>query len=147
MKMLLEEVAGYSKRNRPGGRVVKRDRAYPTEYQEQAAAVKWFRTKYRKLSMCLQASCNGAFLAGDVRARAIQVSKQKNAGMVVGASDLFLAVARKGFYGCYIEVKAMNGRVTKEQLEFHEVMSEQGYFCVICKGADAVIKTIEGYLE
>ena len=60
---------------------------------------------------------NGAVLAGDAKARAIQSNALKKAGVMPGFPDLILfdrRVRRCGFF----EVKAKAGRVTPAQLKF-----------------------------
>lgn len=148
MSEYLEAVAKWSKKNRPLKRVLKKtERETPTEYEEQCTVVSWFRTQYPKFRRRLQASGNGAFLAGDKKQRIIQAAKLKRAGQVAGQSDLFLSIPRKGFGGLYIEMKALDGRATKEQLEFLDDMTDAGYMAVMCKGANAAIDTIRSYMS
>jgi len=64
-----------------------------------------------------------------------------------GLKRLTLAMPRKGFHGLYMEIKTLKGRPTKEQLEWLDKLSNQGYFAVLCKGLDAAIDTITAYLS
>ena len=51
----------------------------------------------------------------------------KAAGMVSGVPDLSLPVARRGFNGLYIEMKFGNNKPTKDQVEFMDMLKDQGY--------------------
>ena len=44
-----------------------------------------------------------------------------------GAWDIFIPLARQGFHGMFIEMKYGKNKLTPEQAEFGEFVSEQGY--------------------
>lgn len=69
-------------------------------------------------------------------------------GLKPGVPDLCLPVARRGFHGLYIELKALKGgRLERKQIAWLESLQAQGYFAVVCQGAESAIKMITGYLE
>ena len=72
---------------------------------------------------------------------------QKAVGLKSGVSDLCLPVARCGYHGLYIEMKAMDGKTTEKQQDFLTAVREQGYFSCACWGADAAIEVIEKYMR
>jgi hypothetical protein len=77
-----------------------------------------------------------------------QAVKAKRTGMKKGYPDIFLPVARGGYYGLYIELKReFSGSTTREQKEWLADLAAEGYLAVVCKGSDAAIKTIIDYLE
>jgi hypothetical protein len=78
-----------------------------------------------------------------------------------GTPDIQVYVARHGFYGLFIEMKCRRmeyiengqkkvryaGKVTDEQLAFHEKLTANGYLVKVCYGADEAIRVIDGYLQ
>lgn len=73
-------------------------------------------------------------------------AKMKRMGLRRGVPDICLPVARGGFHGLYIEMKAVGGRATKEQCEYLDALREEGYFVALCVGHEAAEKTILGYV-
>ena len=71
----------------------------------------------------------------------------KAMGVKAGVPDLFLPCAREGYHGLYVEMKALDGRPSKAQLEMLKALSGQGYRCVVCHGADEARRVIEDYLR
>lgn len=54
-------------------------------------------------------------------------AKMKRIGLKKGVPDICLPVARGGFHGCYIEMKAVGGKATKEQCEYLDALRLEGY--------------------
>ena len=67
-------------------------------------------------------------------------------GLRKGASDLFIAVARKDFHGMFLELKSANGKLRPSQREFLADMEEQKYFTAVCYSIDSAIEMIDFYL-
>lgn len=114
------------------------------EHQEQCAVIQWRDynlSKYPELAL-LYAIPNGG-------KRHVSVAvKLKKEGVLSGVSDLFLAVARQGFHGLYIEMKAGKGcYASKEQKWFMAAVIEQGYRAELCRGADEAIAVLVDYLS
>jgi len=72
--------------------------------------------------------------------------KLRAEGVVAGIPDLCLPVARKGYHGLYIEMKAGDKQVTPIQREVGELLEGQGYMVAVCNSADLAICRIEEYL-
>ena len=119
----------------------------PSESQEQITVVRWFDLRHRDLKGRLIAVPNGAHLAGSGEQRAAKMTRMKAEGLRPGFPDLFLPVPAHGFHGLAIEMKRQKGSSTSpEQIEWLEWLAGQGYMTALCKGAQAAIDTITGYL-
>lgn len=119
----------------------------PTEHEEQKEVVRWFDLQYRRYRGRLVAVPNGAHLAGTGRQRAAKMARMKAEGLRNGFPDLLLPVPRDGFHGLVIEMKRQKGgRPTPEQLDWLEFLAEMGFMTALCKGAEAAIDTIKGYM-
>ena len=99
-------------------------RAEP-EFQMQAALFAWARlpavlAKYRGIDL-LEGSMNG------VKLSAAQAGKAKAAGMLKGAHDVTLPVARGGFIGLSIELKAGKNMPTDEQKDYANRLLDEGW--------------------
>lgn len=117
--------------------------AAPSEDEEQTTIMDYclaMQGKYPELEMMYHIPNEGK------RGR-YYASVQKRIGLKAGVPDLCLPIARKGFHGLYIEVKAIDGRTSPKQQEWIDKLNEQGYKAVVCYGADAAIEVIADYLQ
>jgi len=116
----------------------------PTEEQDQIRLFEWAHLQKGKCPELglLNSSANGVRLPIGLAVKTVRLGLRK------GYPDIFLPVARKGYHGLYIELKRVKGgKVSPEQEWWLEKLTEQGYYAVVCKGADEAIKTIIDYLE
>ena len=115
----------------------------PREETEQICLLRWAAYqagKYPELEL-LYHTPNGG-----LRSRT-EAARLRAAGVKAGVPDLCLPVPRKGFHGLYIELKRISGgRVSKEQREWLEALSEQGYKAIVCKGWEDATREIMDYL-
>ena len=72
-------------------------------------------------------------------------ARMKRMGLRSGFPDLFVTLARGKYHGLFIEMKYGKNKTTKEQKEWLELLSAEGYACAVCYGADETIKVIENY--
>ena len=72
-------------------------------------------------------------------------AQMKALGVKPGFPDLILPV-RRGFAGLAMEMKADDGRVSKEQDEWLQELDEQGWHCAVCRSADEARHQIMDYL-
>lgn len=80
--------------------------------------------------------------------RAIKTAKDmKRQGVKAGIPDLFLPVAKSGYHGLWIEMKKMGGKVSKNQKEWLELLSKQGYMCEVCYGWEEAQRVLTDYLK
>ena len=83
----------------------------------------------------------------------------KAEGLKSGVPDLMIPIANKYYHGLFIEMKRRakrlkNGKksishtkVSPEQEQWLNNLSERGYCAIVCYGADDAIEMIEDYLE
>lgn len=71
---------------------------------------------------------------------------RRSMGVVAGCADTYLAMARGGFFGLYIEFKSEIGRQRKEQVEFQQRVEQQGYKYVVVHSVDEWRKEWDEYL-
>lgn len=74
-------------------------------------------------------------------------AQMKRAGLRKGFPDLFLPLARRGFHGFFIEMKADRGKVSPNQITWLKTLKGEGYATAVCYGADEAIKLINKYIE
>lgn len=118
-------------------------RLYPTEEEEQTAVMHWAAMaagRWPELRLLFHIPNGGK------RSKS-EAARFRAAGVRSGVPDLFLPCSRGGYHGLWIEMKAMGGRVSREQEQWHKDLLEQGYMCAVCYGADAAIETIEQYMQ
>ena len=72
-------------------------------------------------------------------------ARMKKMGLRRGFPDLLVPLARGGYHGLFIEMKYWKNKTTKEQKEWLERLSAEGYACAVCYNAAEAIKTIESY--
>lgn len=114
------------------------------EDKEQIALMQWAAfQKYNdeKVADFLHHSPNGG------SRNAIEAAKFKRMGVKAGFPDLFLFVPNGLFFGLFIELKAKGGRVTENQSIVMQRLTEQGYCCKVCYGAEQAIDEIKSYLD
>ena len=114
--------------------------ATPSEHAHQVTLVNWFDNRYKDISGYLFAIPNGG-----LRAKAVAVKLAKE-GVRRGIPDLMLPVATDGYHGLFIELKKEKGRLTPQQKDWIERLSEQGYLAVVCYGWIEASDTIKDYL-
>jgi len=94
------------------------------------------------------------------RAVAVRVeAKAKSMGKSKGVPDICIPIPNKYYHGLYIELKRArkrlkNGKTTvshtkvsQEQEKWIQKLKEQGYYALVCYGAEEAIEVIEKYME
>lgn len=77
----------------------------------------------------------------------IEAANLKRQGVKAGVPDLCLPVARGGFHGLYIEMKAGKNTTTDKQDEWLSALQCQGYAVAVCYGWERAAEVITKYLE
>jgi hypothetical protein len=113
------------------------------EHAEQAALMAWARLQVHRLPglALLFAIPNGG------RRDAVTGARLKAEGVKAGVPDLFLPMARHGFHGLFIELKALGGSPTPEQRGWIARLRQAGYAAEVCRGWEAAASTLTRYLE
>jgi hypothetical protein len=73
-------------------------------------------------------------------------AKFKAEGLRAGFPDLCLPVARGGYFGLYLEMKAEDGRLRPEQRDWLKALKEQGYQTAVAFGDDEGYRIVMNYL-
>ena len=76
-----------------------------------------------------------------------EAGRLKAEGVTSGVSDIFCSVARGGWHGLYIEMKAGDGRATKEQALWIKESILTGYAAVVCWSADEAMDVWRSYVD
>ena len=115
----------------------------PTEHQEQCALFEWAAWMAKRIPELhlMHAIPNGG--KRDIRTAAML----KAEGVKPGVPDIFLPVSRGGKHGLYIELKRRKGGViSKAQEAWIRALTNQGYMCAVCHGAEAARDEILAYM-
>lgn len=71
----------------------------------------------------------------------------KRLGVRAGVPDLCIPVARGGYHGLYVEMKAGSNKTTEKQDGWLRLLSRNGYATAVCWGAEHAIDTISDYMR
>ena len=111
-----------------------------TEHEEQVEFVTWF--KYFYPEYLIMSIPNGS---NKSRSAAAKFNAE---GLLAGAPDLFVPVARGGYHGLFIEMKRLYGGVVSErQKAAIAELRKAGYCCLICPGADTAKIVTREYMS
>lgn len=83
---------------------------------------------------------------GGLRSKS-EAKRLKAAGVKSGVPDLCLPVARQGYHGLYMELKAGKGKATASQKQWLDSLNNQGYKAIICYGWIEGAKELADYLN
>ena len=114
-----------------------------TESEEQRLLIEWaalMENRHSELKL-LYAVPNG----GLRHIRAAMALKAE--GVKPGVPDLCLPVARQGYHGLYVEMKAAKGRVSEAQGWWLKELNEQFYLARVCRSFEEARDLILGYLN
>lgn len=118
-------------------------RPVPSEDDEQRALVQWctavalpHESRFDLLYHIPNGKYRTTAAAGQLKAM----------GVKRHVPDFFLSVARHGFHGCYVELKALDGSVPPGQKALHAQLREQGYFVAVAFGWVAAARELCQYL-
>lgn len=116
-----------------------------SELQEQIRVIAWwdkFAHEYGLPKFALHSIPNGSALNSPITG-----ANLKRSGMRDGVEDLFLSVARNGFHGLYIEMKAEGrGVISDDQKELAAFHFAQGYQSHVCWNNAEAIEVLQDYL-
>ncbi len=114
-----------------------------SESNEQISLFEWCEYsvgKYPELKLLFHVP-NGGYRSTATAGR------MKAEGVKPGVPDLCLPVARQGYHGLFIEMKAGRNKPTAYQTQWLENLSNQGYLAVVCHGWEEAAKILTEYLD
>lgn len=120
------------------------------EHQEAVALVQWWGLRCKGFGVPKETLF--AIPNGGHRHPAVAI-KMKQEGVIAGVPDYFLAVARGGLHGLFLELKApkagggQKGRLSDNQKIMIGILKAQGYGAVCCFGWAEASKNIEDYIK
>ena len=79
----------------------------------------------------------------DSKSKRIKAFKE---GMLSGVSDVFIPLPSKGFHGLFLEFKRQDGRATKAQVDFLNLMRSRGYKAEVVYGLRQALQVLKEYL-
>jgi len=112
---------------------------YMSEDDEQRQLIQWCRTRPELQYLFHIPNENTAGIKWGVRNRQL--------GVKSGVPDLMLPIPMKGYHGLFIEMKAMNGELGKNQGLWLQALTTFGYKAVVAYGWKEAKRVIEEYLE
>ena len=110
-----------------------------SEHDIQKVCVEWFRLKYPKYLIY-------AIPNGGERNKIVAV-KLNAEGVLAGIPDLHIPVAKQGFHGLYIEMKAGKNKASDNQITVMEKLSNEGYRCEVCWSLDEFMAVVDNYFN
>jgi 16S rRNA C1402 N4-methylase RsmH len=113
-----------------------------TEHEHQAELIRWCKLSASQYPDLLKIF---AVPNGGLR-NAIVAKKLKAEGVAAGIPDLILPVAKKGYYGLFIELKTEKGKLSLAQKNRIEQLTADGYLAVICYGWVEARVVLKNYL-
>lgn len=122
--------------------------AKQSEHSEQVALFDWFflmTSAYPELDLAF-ATPNGIPLSGSAKSKGRVINYMKAEGLRPGAPDIVLPVARGGYMGLFVEMKAIGGRLSENQEQYLAQAREQGYLCIVPYGFEQAQEWVEQYL-
>ncbi len=73
-------------------------------------------------------------------------AKFKRMGVQAGYPDLIIDIANNGYHGLRIELKTKKGTVRANQKQRLQMLNDEGYLAIVCKGFDEAITAIKNYM-
>ena len=120
----------------------KTGRIVPSEHEEQSVLMQWaaIASSSQPALYLLFAIPNGGH-----RLPSVAVA-MKREGLKKGMPDLMLPVARCGYHGLFLELKAAGGRLSPEQRRVRDLLISEGFGHAVCYGYEAARQVLVDYL-
>ena len=117
-----------------------RRRGEATEQETLIQWCGWQQSKYPELKLIFHIPNGGS-------RNTAEAANLKRQGVKAGVPDLCLPVPMNGFHGLYIEMKYGKNKSTEKQEKWQKALREQGYYVVVCYGAEEAERLIASYLQ
>ena len=119
----------------------------PTETQEQAALLQWWRGGGRR-SLGLPRHALFFAIPNGANKSPAMAAKFQREGLLAGIPDLCLAWAAGDRHGLFIEMKRRRGgRVSAAQTVAMAALEAAGYACAVCRGWNEAADAISAYVK
>lgn len=141
-RLLQGIVAGEAKPKQKRKKQAKPSLPKISETQIQIQCINWFRQQYRAI---YDAGCL-IHIANERQCSMRRGKELKDMGVRKGIPDLCLFMARKGFHGLFIEMKAPHEYPRPEQRQIMAMLEREGYKCVVCRSLEEFRTIINDYL-
>ena len=112
------------------------------ESNEQQALFQWVeyaKSRYPELDLLYHIPNGG-------KRDKLEAARLKREGVKAGVPDLCLPIARGGFHGLYIELKAGKNTATPLQRQWITALNREGYAAAVCTGWEQAAEVIGDYL-
>ena len=109
------------------------------EHQLQSACIKWF--KYQYPQILIWATPNGGYR--NVR----EAARLRTEGVLAGVPDIFIAEAKNGYNGLFIELKVGKNTLTESQHKIREKLLLAGYQHFVCYSFDEFMNIVNLYIN
>ena len=117
----------------------------PSEDQEQIRLFNWIYLKEKedpRYKMIMHVPNQGSAGFGGM----LRSKKMKAMGARKGWFDIFVCLPKGPFHGLFIELKALKGRPSKEQIDWQKMYEQHGYCAVFCYGGREALEKIQAWL-
>ena len=116
----------------------------PAETWEQENVIKWsqqpsIREKFPELALL--------FHIPNERDDKVQAAILKKMGVKKGVPDLFLPFPSGRYHGLFIEMKALDGKASDNQMWWIAHLQANGYACAVCYGWQKAVDVLLWYLN
>ena len=118
---------------------MKKEIVKTSEHEIQVSCINWFRLVYPKY--LIYAIPNGS------QRNIIVATKLKAEGVTSGIPDLHVPIAKNGYHGLYVEMKAGKNKPTGNQLTIMDKLRNEGYKCVVCYSLDEFMQEVKDYFK
>ncbi|MBF0455539.1 MAG: VRR-NUC domain-containing protein [Magnetococcales bacterium] len=116
----------------------------PSEHSEQVALFEWAEISSKAIP---ELSLLAAIPNGGHRLKAV-AGKMKAEGVKSGFPDIIFPIARGGFHGLFVEMKAPGGGTWQQtQQEWAGNLAKQGYLAVVCYGWGVAQNVLLDYIS
>ena len=110
-----------------------------SEFSEQVILFKLLELESIREFKYIHAHLNG------VKMSIRQALKAKMSGAKRGHPDISWPLKRGSYSGLYIEMKFGKNKLTPEQIEYFDFVSEQGFKCLVCYSGREAFQKIKDY--
>jgi len=110
------------------------------ETLEQITAMEWLRWKHPQVEKVT------FHIANERKQNKVFGLVMTHMGVKPGVPDLMLAVPRHGYNGLFIEMKSKKGKLSENQKNMIQLLTDQNYLVQVAYGSEQAIEIMSSYL-